>query len=81
MKMLRLIENMAVGAGLPEALHGAGSPQAQKMMIQRRANFEGKKELAETIVSIKPDKYFKEITGKTEGEYFKELREAQPKCE
>jgi 4-hydroxybutyryl-CoA dehydratase/vinylacetyl-CoA-Delta-isomerase len=81
MKMLRLIENMAVGAGLPEALHGAGSPQAQKMMIQRRANFEGKKELAETIVSIKPDKYFKEITGKTEAQYFKELRESQPKCD
>jgi 4-hydroxybutyryl-CoA dehydratase/vinylacetyl-CoA-Delta-isomerase len=80
MRMLRLIENMAVGAGLPEALHGAGSPQAQKMMIQRRGNFEGKKELAETIVSIKPDKYFKDITGKSEDEYFKELREVLPKC-
>jgi 4-hydroxybutyryl-CoA dehydratase/vinylacetyl-CoA-Delta-isomerase len=75
-RILRLIENMAVGAGLPEALHGAGSPQAQKMMIQRRANFEGKKELAETIVSIKPDKYFKDITGKTEEEYFKETRKS-----
>jgi hypothetical protein len=50
-------------------------------MIQRRANFEGKKELAETIVSIKPDKYFKEITGKTEEQYFKAIRESQPKCD
>jgi len=81
MKMLRLIENMAVGAGLPEALHGAGSPQAQKMMIQRRANFDAKKELAESIVSIKPDKYFKDITGKTEEEYFKKIRESLPKCD
>ncbi|MEE9400980.1 MAG: 4-hydroxyphenylacetate 3-hydroxylase C-terminal domain-containing protein, partial [Dehalococcoidia bacterium] len=75
MHMVRLIENMAVGAGLPEALHGAGSPMAQKMMIQRRGNLEGKKEIAETIVGIRPDKYFEEITGKTEDEYFKEFRE------
>ena len=75
MKVLRLIENMAVGAGLPEALHGAGSPMAQKMMSQRRGNVEGKKELAETILGIRPDKYFKEITGKSEEEYFAEFRE------
>lgn len=74
MHMVRLIENMAVGAGLPEALHGAGSPMAQKMMIQRRANLEGKKELAEVITGIKPDEYFEKITGKTEEEYFKEFR-------
>jgi len=79
--MVRLIENMAVGAGLPEALHGAGSPQAQKMMIQRRSNLEGKKEIAETIVGIRPDDYFEKITGKTEEEYFKEYRESLPKCE
>ena len=72
--MLRLIENMAVGAGLPEALHGAGSPMAQKMMIQRRGNLEAKKDIAETIVGIKPDKYFEYITGMTEDEYFKEFR-------
>jgi len=45
------------------------------MMIQRRGNLEGKKEIAETIVGIKPDKYFEKITGKSEDEYFKEFRE------
>ena len=72
--MVRLIENMAVGAGLPEALHGAGSPQAQKMMIGRRANLKDKKDIAETIVGIKPDKHFEKITGKTEDEYFEKFR-------
>ncbi|MEE8374331.1 MAG: 4-hydroxyphenylacetate 3-hydroxylase family protein [Dehalococcoidia bacterium] len=73
--MVRLIENMAVGAGLPEALHGAGSPQAQKMMIGRRGDFETKKGIAETIIGVKQDKYFEEITGKTEDEYFAEFRD------
>ncbi|MFC2000252.1 4-hydroxyphenylacetate 3-hydroxylase family protein [Chloroflexota bacterium] len=77
MKILRLIENMAVGAGLPEALHGAGSPMAQKMMIQRRGNVESKKELAEIIAGIKPDSHFKDITGKSEEEYFAEFRKGQ----
>ncbi len=72
--MVRLIENMAVGAGLPEALHGAGSPQAQKMMIGRRSNMDKKKEIAETVVGIKPDKHFEKITGKTEDEYFSKYR-------
>ena len=74
MHMVRLIENMAVGAGLPEALHGAGSPQAQKMMIGRRGGFDKKKEMAETIIGINPDKHFKNITGKTEDEYFSKYR-------
>ena len=72
--MVRLIENMAVGAGLPEALHGAGSPQAQKMMIGRRANFDNKKEIAKTIVGINRDEYFEKITGQTEAEYFAKFR-------
>lgn len=74
MHMVRLIENMAVGAGLPEALHGAGSPQAQKMMIGRRANLDDKKEIAETILGIRPDKHFERITGKSEEEYFAKFR-------
>ncbi|MBE0480251.1 MAG: 4-hydroxyphenylacetate 3-hydroxylase family protein [Dehalococcoidia bacterium] len=74
MRIVRLIENMAVGAGLPESMHGAGPPQAQKMMIQRRANMERKKELAETIVGIKPDKYFEKIVGQSEAEYFSKFR-------
>ena len=73
--MVRLIENMAVGAGLPESLHGAGPPQAQKMMIGRRANYEKKKEIAETIVGINRDEHFERITGQKEDEYFADFRQ------
>ena len=31
---------------LPESMHGAGSPQAQRIMIARQSNLEMKKELA-----------------------------------
>ncbi|MFH1092209.1 MAG: 4-hydroxyphenylacetate 3-hydroxylase family protein [Pseudomonadota bacterium] len=74
-KMLRLVENMSVGAGLPEAMHGAGSPAAQKIMIARRSGIEKKRELAETIAGLRPDKSFEKIVGKTEEEYWKETAE------
>jgi 4-hydroxybutyryl-CoA dehydratase/vinylacetyl-CoA-Delta-isomerase len=70
-KMLRLVENMSVGAGLPEAMHGAGSPAAQKIMIARRSGIEKKRELAETIAGIKKDESFEKIVGMPEGEYWK----------
>ncbi|MFQ6123085.1 MAG: 4-hydroxyphenylacetate 3-hydroxylase family protein [Candidatus Heimdallarchaeota archaeon] len=73
-RMFRLIENMAIGAGLPEALHGAGSPAAQKIMITRRSGIDKKKELAMIIAGIEPDQYFKRITGMTEDHYFKDFR-------
>jgi 4-hydroxybutyryl-CoA dehydratase/vinylacetyl-CoA-Delta-isomerase len=42
MRLLRLIENICLGTGavsyLTESIHGAGSPQAQKIMISRLAN-------------------------------------------
>jgi len=60
-KILRYIENVAVGAGLPEALHGAGSPEAQMMLINSRVNFSIKKELAKALVGIKEDKDYKNI--------------------
>ena len=65
---------MAVGAGLPEAMHGAGAPAAQKIMIERRANIERKKELAEIIAGVREDKYFQKITGTKEKDYFAEFR-------
>jgi 4-hydroxybutyryl-CoA dehydratase/vinylacetyl-CoA-Delta-isomerase len=37
---------------LTESLHGAGSPQAQRVMIARQGNLEHKKELAKTIAHI-----------------------------
>lgn len=55
-KIMRLIENLTMGTAavgyLTESLHGAGSPQAQRVMISRQSNMEGKKELAKAIVHI-----------------------------
>jgi len=70
-KMLRLVENMSVGAGLPEAMHGAGSPAAQKIMIARRSGIDKKRELAEKITGIKKDDSFENIVGMPENEYWK----------
>ena len=56
MRVLRLLENMTMGTGavgyLTESLHGAGSPQAQRIMIERESNLEHKKELARDIARI-----------------------------
>ena len=52
MRLLRLIEGMTCGTALVESMHGAGSPQAQKIMIMRRANLEHKKRLAWNLAKI-----------------------------
>jgi len=52
MRLLRLIEGMTCGAALVESMHGAGSPQAQKIMIMRRLNWEHKKRLAQKLAKI-----------------------------
>ncbi len=52
-RMARLIENMTGGTALAESMHGAGSPQAQRVMILRQANLERKKSLAEKLAGIK----------------------------
>ncbi|MBI5505369.1 MAG: 4-hydroxybutyryl-CoA dehydratase, partial [Deltaproteobacteria bacterium] len=58
-RMLRLIESMTVGrnaAGyLTESMHGAGSPQAQRIQIQRQMNVEQKKSLARRLAGIEDD--------------------------
>ena len=55
-KIMRLIENLTLGTAavgyLTESLHGAGSPQAQRVMISRQSNMPGKKALAKAIVHI-----------------------------
>jgi 4-hydroxybutyryl-CoA dehydratase/vinylacetyl-CoA-Delta-isomerase len=51
--MARLIENMTGGTALVESMHGAGSPQAQRIMISRQGNLEQKKALAKAIAGIK----------------------------
>jgi len=52
-RMMRLIENMAFGAGMVESLHGAGSPQAQRITILKQANLEAKKKLSKHLAGIK----------------------------
>jgi 4-hydroxybutyryl-CoA dehydratase/vinylacetyl-CoA-Delta-isomerase len=56
MRILRLIENLTIGAGAvgyrTESLHGAGSPEAQVIMIGRLADLEGKKSLARRLAGI-----------------------------
>jgi len=52
-RMMRLIENMVFGAGMVESLHGAGSPQAQRITILRQANLEAKKKLSRDLAGIK----------------------------
>jgi len=60
MRILRLIENLTLGTAavgyLTESMHGAGSPQAQRIMIARQGNFEKKKELAKAIAGIPCEK-------------------------
>jgi 4-hydroxybutyryl-CoA dehydratase/vinylacetyl-CoA-Delta-isomerase len=56
MRILRLIENLTLGAAsvgyLTESMHGAGSPQAQKIMISRLADMEKKQHAAKKLCSI-----------------------------
>lgn len=56
MRILRLIENITLGTAAvgyrTESMHGAGSPQAQRIMIARQSNLEHKKELARKIAHI-----------------------------
>jgi Aromatic ring hydroxylase len=53
-KMARLIENMTGGTSLVESMHGAGSPQAQRVVLLRDANLKKFKKLAQTICGITP---------------------------
>ena len=57
MRVLRFLENICLGSSAvgyrTESLHGAGSPQAQRIMIARQGNLPAKKELAKAIIGIK----------------------------
>src|ERR1700742_138242 len=56
MRILRLIENMTIGRNavgyLTESLHGAGSPQAQRIQIARGMKIEDKKARARHLAGI-----------------------------
>ena len=55
-RILRLIENLTLGTAavgyLTESMHGAGSPQAQRIMISRKVNMETKKKAAKKLCGI-----------------------------
>ncbi len=59
MKILRLIENMTLGRNavgyLTESMHGAGSPQAQRIQIGRQMQLDEKMTLAKDLANIKMD--------------------------
>lgn len=53
-KLIRLIESLTVGTGsiayTTESLHGAGSPQAQRIMIARQGEFEERMNMVKKIL-------------------------------
>ncbi len=51
-KIARLIEAMTGGTALVESMHGAGSPQAQRVMIFREGELGKKIKLAKTLLGI-----------------------------
>ncbi|MBW2368736.1 MAG: 4-hydroxyphenylacetate 3-hydroxylase family protein [Deltaproteobacteria bacterium] len=59
MRILRLIENLTLGTAavgyLTESMHGAGSPQAQRIMISRLSNMDEKIRAAKRLCDIKED--------------------------
>jgi 4-hydroxybutyryl-CoA dehydratase/vinylacetyl-CoA-Delta-isomerase len=56
LRLLRFIENLTFGRAAisyrAESMHGAGSPQAQRIVIARQADFEAKKELVKRLIGI-----------------------------
>jgi len=56
MRMLTLIHAITMGTSAPsyrtESMHGAGSPQAQKIMIERYADLETRKKLAKKLAGV-----------------------------
>ena len=73
MRILRLIENMTMGRNavgyLTESMHGAGSPQAQRIQIARQMQLGYKRQLAKNLAGIKDDN--EEIN--EQSEYFKRV--------
>ena len=59
LRILRLIENITLGRNavgyLTESMHGAGSPQAQRVQIARQSELEFKKGLARSLAGIADD--------------------------
>lgn len=58
-RILRLIENITLGTAavgyLTESMHGAGSPQAQRIMISRQVNIKEKQRAAKRLSGVKEE--------------------------
>jgi len=52
MKILRLLEGMTGGTALVESMHGAGSPQSQRVMYQRLGKLPEKIKMAKKLAQI-----------------------------
>ncbi len=51
-RIARLIENMTSGTALAESMHGAGSPQAMRIMLLRQANLSQKIQHAQRLAGL-----------------------------
>jgi 4-hydroxybutyryl-CoA dehydratase/vinylacetyl-CoA-Delta-isomerase len=71
MRVMRLIEHLTLGRGavgyLAESLHGAGSPQAQRVMIAREAPLEECKRAAALLAGIEEELSGPEFCGASGG--------------
>lgn len=76
MRLLRLIENMTLGRNavgyLTESMHGAGSPQAQRIQIARQMELDYKKRLARRLAGVEDREAAVE-----EGGYFERVFEPE----
>lgn len=79
MRVLRLIENMTLGRNavgyLTESMHGAGSPQAQRIQIARQMQLETKKKLAKRLAQVKEGEAEEMVQESTE--YFDRIFDAK----
>lgn len=70
MRVLRLIENMTLGRNavgyLTESMHGAGSPQAQRIQIARQMQLETKKKIAKRLARVKEGEAAESVPESTE---------------
>ncbi len=73
LRMLRLIENMTLGRNavgyLTESMHGAGSPQAQRIEIARAMQLEYKRRLAKVLSGLEPEQQHDDVVEEL-GSYF-----------
>ncbi|HXG07101.1 MAG TPA: 4-hydroxyphenylacetate 3-hydroxylase N-terminal domain-containing protein [Nitrososphaera sp.] len=69
-RILRLIENMTLGRNavgyLTESMHGAGSPQAQRIQIARQMQLETKKKIAKRLANVKEGEEAGSVSESTE---------------